>query len=358
MWEGKNMFCQKCGQTLSDDAKFCENCGALTTKPPQSPPPQQTYQQPVQPAYQQTAAPQQPYAYQAPIQQPYPQGYQQPVGGYQQPYGYGAPIKKKSKAGLVIGIILGLIVVIVGIVVVAGLFGKDVSSIKMSATVDEDTYAPISPTSVFYDDTPTIHCTLVSKLPVGSLVTTEWAYEDTAYDPTSIDYYTQVKPEQIDFSIDMPDGGWPLGQYTVTVTADGKVISTVKFEVKSSGNVIVTPTGGAATDGSITDIQTAAKIDEVQATPIDPQSTFATDTEYIYATFTLNNIPVGSLLEIEWVYTTTNYVIDSLDYTTVETTEYLWTNFGRPDGGWPVGDYTVDFYIDGTYIDSAYFTVQ
>ncbi len=374
------MFCQNCGQNLSDDAKFCENCGALTapqSAAPAAQSPSPPYQQPVQPAYQQPAATpppyqqpsqpvyQQPYAYQKPpVQQAYGQGgYQQPVQpAYQQPYGYGAaPVKKKSKAGLIVGIILGVVVLVVGVIVLVSVLGKkDIANVAMSATVDEDTYKPINATKVFYTDTPTIHCTLTSNLPVGTLISTEWAFEDTTYETATIDYTTKVKPEQIDYSIDMPAGGWMIGKYTVAIFVEGKQKTTINFEVKSSGGTVTptTPASSANANAPIIDMKTAASIDESTALPINPQTVFTTDTPTIYATFTVNNLPVGSTLEIDWIYTTTNYEIDTLSYTTTLATEYLWTNFQMPEGGWPAGEYTVDVYVDGTYADSAKFTVE
>ena len=161
------MFCLKCGAELPDGVKFCTNCGAPTaqsipaappaapappeqptqgfapaapsyqqTQPPQTPPyptqqypGQNPYQMPRQGQYQVPQAPQyqQPQNQQAPqYQQPqYQQApqyqqpqYQQPQ--YQQPqyqqapqgrYQPQPPKAKKSKKGLVIGIIAALLVV-------------------------------------------------------------------------------------------------------------------------------------------------------------------------------------------------------------------------------------------------------
>lgn len=58
--EKSTMFCQKCGKSNPDHARFCENCGA----PLQQAPPQ-VYQQPV-PAYQQQPVYQPPAYQQAP----------------------------------------------------------------------------------------------------------------------------------------------------------------------------------------------------------------------------------------------------------------------------------------------------
>ena len=68
------MFCQKCGASVPEGAKFCENCGApvaAAPKPPvQQANPQPGYQQPYAPTYQPPANRQQGYQPYAPTYQP------------------------------------------------------------------------------------------------------------------------------------------------------------------------------------------------------------------------------------------------------------------------------------------------
>ena len=118
-----NTFCSNCGTALQPGQAFCPNCGTAQNAQPQQPPveqqpvqsafeqqPQQpAYGQPQQPAYgqpQQPAygQPQQPYG-----QQPYGQPYGQP---YAQPYEQQPAKPKKSKKGLIIGIIAAVLVII------------------------------------------------------------------------------------------------------------------------------------------------------------------------------------------------------------------------------------------------------
>ena len=145
------MFCTNCGTSISDDAKFCPNCGAVNQRAAQAaqpaptqpaaapvqpvqpePTPQPVEAAPVQPA-QANQAPQPVYAA-APAQQ---QAMSQngPAYSAEMYPGYGAaaaaaPVKKK-KTGLIVGICAGGAVVIAGIVVLilwlTGVFGGGVA---------------------------------------------------------------------------------------------------------------------------------------------------------------------------------------------------------------------------------------
>lgn len=127
------MYCRNCNQQIPDGAVFCPHCGTPQQAQQNAPvyeQPVNEYQQPVNNSYEQPAVPyqapvnntyEQPAApYQAPMAPDYSQGqntgFQQmpPMNpAFQQP----AP-KKKSKAGLIIGIICGVIgLLIIGIVV-------------------------------------------------------------------------------------------------------------------------------------------------------------------------------------------------------------------------------------------------
>ena len=132
-----NRICPNCGNPVADGQAFCANCGAaqnMQTTIPEQPPVQPAYEQPpVQNTYEQPQQPQQPQQPYGQPQQPYGQPQQpygqpqqpygqpqQPYGQPQQPYGqpYGQPYapaqqpKKKSKKGLIIGIIAAVLVII------------------------------------------------------------------------------------------------------------------------------------------------------------------------------------------------------------------------------------------------------
>lgn len=104
-----NAFCTKCGAPLEPGASFCSSCGnRMEVAPP--------YQAP--PVY--NAAPAQPqYGYQQP----------QPGYGYQQPAQQYMYQPKKTKTGLIIGIIAAAAVVITGVLLLVFLLpgGGDAS---------------------------------------------------------------------------------------------------------------------------------------------------------------------------------------------------------------------------------------
>lgn len=348
------MFCQSCGQKLADDATFCENCGALTPQKPQSPPPpmQQDapYQQPVQAPYQQA-----PYR-QAPYQQPPQYGYQQPGQPYypQQPYPMN-PVKKKSAGKTVFAVIAVLVVLVLVIVVASSLFGnKDLTNFTTTATVDESTFTALKAATVFAPDTPVIYCTFRSNLPVGTAISTEWAYLGTDPDSVTFDYTTKYSPEQNYFKLPMPESGWPIGKYQVTFYIEGKSYKTVKFEVKNATGAKTTPAAASL----ISDVQTALEVDSVTLKPISPQSVFATTAPVIYVTFMINNAPVGSPIHVEWIYSTTSESIISSDANTTESSQNANFQLSKPTADWPAGEYEVRISVSGTYVTSAKFTVK
>lgn len=87
------MFCTKCGKQIDDTAAFCIHCGNNMQAQAAQPQPASQPQYPQQPQY----APQPQYT-----QQPYAPGYAPP---------------KKSKTGLIVGLIVGGVVLIAAILV-------------------------------------------------------------------------------------------------------------------------------------------------------------------------------------------------------------------------------------------------
>jgi hypothetical protein len=107
--------CVQCGQTLTDEAGFCHQCGGSNFEPVadsggyQQPPQTEYYQQPIEQPVQQQY-------YQQPVQQPVQQQYYQQPG--QQPYypqQAGAPYQQDhpSKGAAVASLVLGIISLVV-----------------------------------------------------------------------------------------------------------------------------------------------------------------------------------------------------------------------------------------------------
>ena len=108
------MFCSKCGNPLSDDARFCSVCGASVKISQEASP-----------------VPQQPAGISDEtenIQTPKPEPLmQEPNFNGQMGYGAAAPVQKKSKKGLIIGLSLGgvllAVILAAGLIFVFGLKG-------------------------------------------------------------------------------------------------------------------------------------------------------------------------------------------------------------------------------------------
>ncbi len=104
------MFCPKCGNALPEGARFCTQCGAAIAAP--APAPTEPAPQPV------PAPPAQPFGA-VPQGEPVPQNQPfnaAPQAGYYMPQGQPAPVngpKRKSKKGLVLGIIAAVLAVAV-----------------------------------------------------------------------------------------------------------------------------------------------------------------------------------------------------------------------------------------------------
>ena len=112
------MFCSKCGNPLSDDARFCSVCGApVKISQEASPVPQRPAGRPDEMENIQVPKPE-------PLMQE--SNFNGQIG-----YGAAAPVQKKSKKGLIIGLSLGgvlLVLVTVVIMFASGLFNSASSS--------------------------------------------------------------------------------------------------------------------------------------------------------------------------------------------------------------------------------------
>ena len=117
------MFCLNCGKEIPDNSAVCQFCGVAQPQAQQVPPqaPQEAPQQAPYGAPQQTP-------FNAPQQAPYGAPQQPPYGAPQQPFPSFAPptpTKKKNKAPMIIGIVVGAIVLLAIIIGIAGSSGDD-----------------------------------------------------------------------------------------------------------------------------------------------------------------------------------------------------------------------------------------
>ena len=97
--------------------------------------------------------------------------------------------------------------------------------------------------------------------------------------------------------------------------------------------------------------------------PIDPTSTFSTDSPKVYLAFTTTDLPSGSTLSAVWVAekvdadVSPNYVIDHADLK-VSGSQAGDFSLSSPAAGFPKGNYRVDLYLNGTLIELFSFTVK
>ena len=97
--------------------------------------------------------------------------------------------------------------------------------------------------------------------------------------------------------------------------------------------------------------------------PVDPTSTFSTDSAKVYLTFTTTDLPDASTLTAVWVAekvdadVSPNYVIDHADLK-VSGSQAGDFSLSSPTAGFPTGNYRVDLYLNGTLIGSFAFTVK
>ena len=93
------------------------------------------------------------------------------------------------------------------------------------------------------------------------------------------------------------------------------------------------------------------------------KAVFAKNTEKIFLTAKLADVPGGAKLKSEWIAVKTkvappNYKIDAVELTTNALTNQANFALSAPTAGWPAGDYRIDLYIDGKKATSVSFQVQ
>ncbi|MBN1856248.1 MAG: hypothetical protein JW846_04770 [Dehalococcoidia bacterium] len=222
---------------------------------------------------------------------------------------------------------------------------------------------PIGVTNVFEIDTPEIFCSAkLSNAPDDTEILSEWYYVSGELEDVEnllIDSvpFTADGSQYLQFSLTIPDNGWPRGSYKLVLYIDGKEEVTLPFTVGSADNPFAA-TGSSAT---LTEPVMALGVD-AEARPVNPTTTFAVDTPEIYCSVKLNDAPAGTQILSEWYYVkgevadVTNLLIDSVPLT-ADGTLYLKFWLQKPDNGWPKGEYRLDFYLNGTAALSVPFSV-
>ena len=111
------------------------------------------------------------------------------------------------------------------------------SEATMTENVD-DTMRPLNSTDVFNIDAPEIHCSVkLSNAPADTEIKGEWIYiegEEEDLNNYMIDSTIIITEgsRYLDFSLSIPDNGWPVGEYELVLSINGKEKMRVPFFVK------------------------------------------------------------------------------------------------------------------------------
>ncbi|MEJ2740432.1 MAG: PsbP-related protein, partial [Dehalococcoidia bacterium] len=111
------------------------------------------------------------------------------------------------------------------------------SEATMTETVD-DNLRPLNSTDVFNVDASEVHCSVkLSNAPVDTEVKGEWIYiegEEEGLENYLIDSTIIITEgtRYLDFSLSIPDNGWPVGNYELILSINGKEKIRVPFLIK------------------------------------------------------------------------------------------------------------------------------
>jgi hypothetical protein len=273
------MFCQNCGQSLSEDAKFCANCGfsvsAAANRPDQPAQPVQPIQpvqevqasqpvqpvQPIQPVQEvqasqpvQTVQPAQPIQPVQPVQPEQPTQPTPPVQEVQPtvqpPYAmppiqpvYAQPMPpakpKKKRTGLLVGVIISAAIIVALVIFVAVGGGScsfttaNLANAAMASKVDQTTQQAVTITDTFATNTAIIYATaLLKNAPEDTVITAKWYFVTDNLEIASVDIKSTEISQYVVFSLSKPTNGFPTGDYKVELYIDGKLNKTLTFKVK------------------------------------------------------------------------------------------------------------------------------
>ncbi len=220
------------------------------------------------------------------------------------------------------------------------------TEVTMALGVDANSQ-PVSPTSVFAQDTPEIFCTaLVVNVDEPVEIVSEWYYLTGALEGVSdllIDSVplTVLADQYVQFSLTTPDNGWPEGEYGLILYMNGEVVQEVPF-------VVVADAGSSTQSTSYLSKVTMALGADDNSLPVNPASTFPVGRQRIYTTmYVSEDVPVGTMFRAEWyeIRGTTAEMIDDYEFEIEGGYDWsFWYEWGG--SGWPEGEYALVLYLD------------
>jgi hypothetical protein len=190
-------------------------------------------------------------------------------------------------------------------------------------------------------------------------VSSEWVYvkgeaagvEDYVIDTVAV---TTDGTRYLFFSLPKSTDSWPVGEYKLNLSIDGKEEVSLPFTVARNASG-----AGAAT---LSEATMALSVDSMSK-PVESASVFESDTPEIICSVLVSNAPAGTELLSEWYYVSgewqgvTNRLVGSVPVA-VQGTQYAALSLTVPDEGWPAGQYQVKLYLNGSLQDAVPFSVE
>jgi hypothetical protein len=108
------------------------------------------------------------------------------------------------------------------------------TDLAMTTQINADN-TPVFTATVFPTNSPVVYVTgVIKNAPTDTVAMAEWYYleTDSPFFIDSADMTTEFTDTSFNFSLSIPDNGWPAGSYEVKLYIDGKLKNTVAFELE------------------------------------------------------------------------------------------------------------------------------
>ncbi len=231
------------------------------------------------------------------------------------------------------------------------------TAVTLTSAVDQER-RPLDSTSEFSPDAPEIHCSVqLLDAPEGTEVLAEWYYSGDGAPTTaqllidSASITAAQGSQYLDFSLSMPDAGWPEGDYLLLLYLDGQQETALPFSVASAAMSLREATMTTGVDS--------------KNRPVDYTTVFPPDASGIYCSVYIANLPAGATERSEWYYlhgtglNLSNHLYSWHEAAVVGGSGYVWFRLNPPESGlFPEGEYAFVLYVDGVELVRLPFRVS
>jgi len=234
------------------------------------------------------------------------------------------------------------------------------SDVTMCTSLDLSTNKPLDKTDIFPNDVSIIFCSFkVSNADFNTNIKARWTYisgeVDSLKGKVIYEPSTKVEGRQyISFSIGMPPGKQlPIGQYSVTLSVEGKEQANVPFSVVAPAS-LKWP--------YISEMSTFAYADQTQKN-VTLTAQFPADTKQVNFRAKAYNAPAGTELNMQWILDrSADGIIQSKlikeDTSKIEGTVEIRNSLVTKSEPFVQGAYLVKLLVNGQEIASIPFKVQ